>query len=136
MVREIVLTAARAALVAVLATAAACGPSEPLKVSTIQLGRSLNSDESINAFATTFKPNETIYVSAINEVAGRGTVSVRWVYAGQTISQESKDVRFTREGATSFHLQSPSAGFPEGEYRVELQVDGQSAGAREFRVAK
>jgi hypothetical protein len=125
-----------ATAIAVATLSAACGPSEPLKASTIQVGRSLNSDDSINAHTTTFKPNETVYVSVINEAAGKGAVAVRWVYAGQTISQESRDVRYTREGATAFHLQSPSAGFPEGEYRVEVQVDGQPAGARDFRVAR
>ena len=107
-----------------------------MKASTIQLGRSLNSDDSINAHTTSFKPNETIHVSVINEAAGKGNVAVRWVYNGQTISEESRDVSYTREGATAFHLQSPSAGFPEGEYRVEIQIDGQPAGARDFRVAR
>jgi hypothetical protein len=114
----------------------ACGPSEPLKVTTIQLGRSLNSDDSINQHATTFKPNETIYASAINEAAGRGTIAVRWVYAGQTVSEESKDVSYNREGATEFHMLAPSAGFPAGDYRVEVTVGGENAGIREFRVAR
>lgn len=117
-----------------MAVAVACGPGEPLKVTTIQVGRSLNSDDSIGAHTTTFKPNETIFASVINDARGKGTVSVRWVYAGQTVREEMKDVSFTREGATEFHLQSPSAGFPPGEYRVEFQVNGQPVGAREFRV--
>jgi hypothetical protein len=118
----------------VLAATAACGPREPLKVRTIQVGRSLNSDDSVGTHTTTFKPNETIYVSLINDTAGKGTVSVRWVYAGHTVREEMKDVSYTREGATEFHMQSPSGGFPPGEYRVELQVNGQSVGARDFKV--
>jgi hypothetical protein len=105
-------------------------------VTTIQLGRSLNSDDSVNQHTTTFKPNDTIFVSAINETAGAGTIAVRWVYAGQTVTQESKDVSFNREGATEFHMQPPSAGFPPGDYRVEVEVNGQPAGIREFRVVK
>ncbi len=111
-----------------LATAVACRPSEPLKVTTIQLGRSLNSDDSVAGHTTTFKPAETIYASVINLAPGTGTVSARWVYAGQTVSEETKEVSFTREGATEFHLQSPSAGFPPGDYRVEFQVNGQAVG--------
>jgi hypothetical protein len=61
---------------------------------------------------------------------------VRWLYAGQTVSQESKDVRFTRDGATAFHLQPPSAGFPEGDYRVEIELDGQPVGMRTFRIVR
>jgi hypothetical protein len=119
-----------------LAAAAACGPSEPLKVLTVQIGRTLNSDDSVGNITTTFKPNETVYAAVLLEAAGSGTVGVRWVYNGQTVSEEMKDVRLTREGAASFHIQPPSTGFPEGEYRVEFQVDGMPAGTRTFRVAR
>jgi len=119
-----------------LSVAVACGPSEPLTVTTIQVGRSLNSDDSIATHTTAFKPNETIHASLINETAGQGTVSARWVYAGQTVYEEMKDVSFNREGATEFHMPPPSGGFPPGEYRVEFQVNGQPVGAREFRVDK
>ena len=129
-------TIPRCAVIVLLALMTACGPSEPLQVTTIQVGRSLNSDDSINQHTTTFKPNETIYVAAINEAAGAGTIAVRWVFAGQTVSQESKDVSLNREGATEFHMQTPSGGFPEGDYRVEVTVNGESAGVREFRVAR
>ena len=123
-------------IVAALVAAAGCGPSEPLTITTIQVGRSLNSDDSINQHTTTFKPNETIYASAINETAGAGTIAVRWLYAGQTVNEESRDVSYTREGATAFRMQAPSAGFPEGDYRVEFQTNGEDAGTRTFRVAR
>ncbi len=128
--------AARLLLLLLAFGAVACGPGEPLKITTIQVGRSLNSDDSISGHTTTFKPDETIYTAVINEAAGAGTVSVRWVYSGQTVSEETKEVSFNREGATEFHIQTPSGGFPEGDYRVEIQVNGQPAGIREFRVAK
>ena len=128
---------ARLLLLLLAVGAVACGPDEPLKIATIQVGRSLNSDDSISGHTTTFKPDETIYTAVINETAGAGTVSVRWVYAGQTVSEETKELSFNREGATEFHLQTPSGEvLPEGDYRVEIQVDGQPAGTREFRVAK
>lgn len=117
-----------------LIAAVACGPGEPLQVTTIQVGRSLNSDDSVGAHTTTFHRNDTIFASAINDVPGKGTVSARWVYAGQTVREEKKDVSFSREGATEFHLQAPSGGFPPGEYRVEVQVNGHQVGVRAFRV--
>jgi hypothetical protein len=119
-----------------LGAAVACGPSEPLKVTTIQLGRSLNSDDSVANHTTSFHPKDTIYAALINDSAGAGTVSARWVYAGQTVSEETKKVSHNREGATEFHLQSPSAGFPPGDYRVEFQLDGKPIGTREFRVSE
>ena len=119
-----------------LGAAVACGPSEPLKVTTIQLGRSLNSDDSVASHTTSFHPRDTIYAALINDAAGAGTVSARWVYAGQTVREETKEVSHNREGATEFHLQSPSAGFPPGDYRVEFQLDGKPIGTREFRVTE
>lgn len=126
----------RLTILLALGFAAACGPSEPLKATTVQVGKSLNSDDSINAFATTFKPHDTIYAAVISTDPGKGTVGVRWVYAGQTVTQESREVSYNREGATAFHLQPPSAGFPVGDYRAEFTVNGEPAGMREFRVVE
>ena len=74
-----------------LAVAVTCGPGAPLQVTTIQVGRSLNSDDSVATHTTAFKPNETIHASVLNDTAGQGTVSARWVYAGQTVREEMKD---------------------------------------------
>ena len=38
-----------------------------------------------------------------------------------------------RPAATEFHLQN-SGGFPAGQYRVDVLVDGTLAESREFRV--
>jgi hypothetical protein len=113
---------------------AACGPSEPLRVTTIQLGRSLNPDNSVGAHTTRFKPDDTVYVSLLSDDPGYGTVAVRWLLNGQVVSEAKRDVSYTRGGAaTEFHLQN-SGGFPQGDYRVEILINGQPAGTREFRV--
>ena len=121
-----------AVVVVVAGLAAAC--SEPLKVETLQLGRSLNADNSIAEPTTTFKPNETIYVSALNASRGDGTIRVRWYYGGQMLSDRTKQVSFKGAGATEFNLQS-AGNFPPGDYSVEVEVDGQSVGKRNFTVS-
>ncbi|MGE0816115.1 MAG: hypothetical protein AB7O28_15130 [Vicinamibacterales bacterium] len=120
-----------AAALAVLA--AAC--SKPIAVDTIQLGRSLNADQSVAAQATTFKPNDTIYVAALNSSRGNGVISVKWYYGSQLLSEREKTVKFQGAGATSFNLQSAS-GFPEGDYSVEVFADGVSVGKRTFNVRR
>ena len=110
-----------------------CRPSEPLQVETLQLGRSLNPDNSVSAHTTRFKPDDTVYVSLLSEQPGSGTVTVRWLLHGQSVSEATRDVSYTRPAATEFHLQN-SGGFPPGNYRVEVLVNGQPAGSREFRV--
>jgi hypothetical protein len=124
---------ALAAALAVATIAAAC--SQPLTVDTIQLGRSLNADQSIASQTTTFKPNETIYVSALNNQRGQGTVKVRWMMGTQVLSEREKTVKFPGAGATEFHIQS-AGGFPPGDYSVEVLLDGRSVGTRKFNVAK
>ncbi len=112
----------------------ACGPSEPLRIATLQLGRSLNPDNSVGAHTTRFKPDDTVYVSLLSDDPGFGTVTVRWLLNGQVVSEATRDVSYTRAAATEFHLQN-SGGFPHGTYRVEILINGQPAGTREFRVA-
>jgi len=112
---------------------AACGPSQPLKVSTLQLGRSLNPDNSVGTHTTRFKPDDTVYVSILSDEPGYGTITVQWFLHGQRISEATREVSYTRAAATEFHLQN-SGGFPVGSYRVDVLVNGTVVGSREFRV--
>ena len=110
-----------------------CGPREPLKVATLQLGRSLNPDNSVSAHTTRFKPDDTVYVAILSDEPGYGTISVRWLLHGQLVSEAMREVSYTRAAATEFHLQN-SGGFPAGSYRVDVLINGELAGSREFRV--
>lgn len=109
--------------------------SQPLQVETLQLGRRLNADNSVAEPTTTFKPNETIYVSALNASRGEGTIRVRWYYGTQLLSDREKRVSFKGAGATEFNMQS-AGNFPPGDYSVEVDVDGKPVGKRNFTVAK
>ena len=105
----------------------------PLRVSAIQLGRALGIDNSIAVHTTTFKTNETIYVSVLTETTGSGTIVARWTLAGRTVSEQTKNVSYSGAAATEFHLQSAD-GFPPGQYMVQILVDGKPIGERDFRV--
>ena len=124
--------AGAACLLAALVTCG-CGPSEVLRVSTLQLGRSLNPDNSVGAHTTRFKPDDTVYLSILSDEPGYGTIAVQWRLNGQVVSEATRDVSYTRDAATEFHLQN-SGGFPAGTYRVDVRINGQPAGSREFRV--
>ena len=120
---------------AVVAAVALTGCSQPITVDTIQLGRSLNADQSIASQTTTFKPGETVYVSALNSARGEGTISVRWYMGQQLLSEREKRVSFQGAGATEFNISS-ATGFPIGDYSVEVIVNGASIGTRKFNVSK
>lgn len=112
-----------------------CRSGEPVRVTTIQLGRSLNPDNTVGTHTTRFKPDDTIYTSVLTTGDGRATIGVRWLYAGRVVSEPTKQVSYKGDGATEFHIQN-SGGFPAGDYVVEILVDGKPAGSRNFRVDK
>jgi hypothetical protein len=112
---------------------AGCGSGQPLRVTTIQLGRSLNPDNTVASFTTVFTPTETVYLSTVTTGVGSGRLGVRWTYNGQVIGNPEKQVATRTDVVTEFHLQSPG-GFPPGEYTAEILLNGQPAGTRTFRV--
>jgi hypothetical protein len=108
-----------------------CGSG--LRVTSIQLGRSLNSDNTIASHTTTFKPDDTIYLSVAATGAGSGTMSVRWTYAGTLVDQPQKPVSSRNIVVTEFHLRSGDR-FPPGEYAAEVFLDGKPIGKETFKV--
>ena len=122
-----------AVLVASVLVMSACGPDGPLTVDTIQLGRSLNPDNSVAAHTSVFKPNETVYVAVLTPAPGAGTIGVRWIYQGKVIDEPQRPVSYREARATEFHLVN-SGGFPPGAYSVEVFIDGKQVGSRSFKV--
>ena len=111
-----------------------CSSGEPLRVTSIQLGRGLNTDKTVTGHTTRFAPGDRIYVSVITAGAGSGEIGVRWTYAGRVVVGEpKKQVSYMDVAATEFYLES-AVGFPLGDYTVEAFLDGQPAGTREFKV--
>jgi hypothetical protein len=127
MVRQIVLAAALAAALA------ACTPSEPLLVTNIQTGTSLNSDNSVATHTMRFRPRDTMYVSVLTGDRGSGTIEVRWSLGGRVIHEAKKKVAYIKPAATDFKFETGD-GFPVGDYRVEIFVDGTSVGTRNLKV--
>ena len=123
-------------LVILLACVAGCGSDgEGLRVTSIQLGRSLNADETVGGHTTTFRPRDTVYLSVVTAGSGAGTLGVRWTFAGRVLGEPKKQVAHRDVAATGFELRS-AVGFPPGDYTAEVFLDGQPAGTRDFRVEK
>ena len=104
-------------------------------MTTLQLGKSVNSDDSVGNHATRFKSDDTVHVAALTGGPGSSTISVRWKFGGRTVKEESKDVSYHEPAATSFNLHY-AGGIPPGQYRVEIDVDGTPAGSRDFTVER
>jgi hypothetical protein len=112
-----------------------CGSNEPLRVVQVQIGRSLNSDNTVAKPAYSFRPSDTIFLSVMTAGKGSGTVSVRWTYGSRVIDEPKKQVHYTYKDstATDFRLESAS-GFPPGPYTADVFVDGKPAGTVKFHV--
>jgi len=109
----------------------------PLRVTDIDVGRSLNADKKIADKTDTFKPSDTIYVSVSTEGASPGArLAAHWTYKdGQVVKHDETTIAPTGSTATEFHIAKPS-GWPVGDYKVEVTVDGAPAGAKSFKVAR
>ena len=123
------------ALILVVAASAltGCQPGGPIRIASVQLGRALNTDNSVGAHTTQFKPNDTFYVAVLTEEPGASTLTVQWRLNGQVVSESSKDVSYMRPAATEFHLQYAGA-LPVGDYTVEILFDGKPVAARTLEV--
>jgi hypothetical protein len=110
-----------------------CGSNRTLSVTNIQLGRSVNSDNTVSGFTTTFAPDDSIHLAVLTGAAGSGTIRVRWKYGERVIDEPKKQVSYSMPAATEFRLQSPG-GFPAGDYTAEIFVNDQPVGTRPFRV--
>ena len=133
MVREKLLVTALVVSAALLVVG--CGPSGPLKVKSIQTGRSLNSDNSVGVLTQRFRPDQTMYVAVLTDGPGKGTLTAKWTYAGRSVSEDTKEVSYRDSAATEFHITN-SSGFPPGDYSVEILLDGKSIETRNLRVEK
>jgi hypothetical protein len=109
------------------------GCGKPLHVATLQLGSRLNGDNTVATHTTRFKPDDRIYAAVLTDDTGSSTIGARWTYNGQMVSQEDRKVSYKGAGATSFEFKSAS-GFPIGDYKVDILVDGQPVASRDFRV--
>jgi len=127
-VRRQITTATLICLVALIG-----GCSKSLHVGTLQLGSRLNGDNTVATHTTRFKPDDRIYAAVLTDNTGSSAIAARWTYNGQMVSEEERRVSYKGAGATAFEFKSAS-GFPIGDYKVEILVDGNPVASRDFRV--
>jgi hypothetical protein len=115
-------------------------PPAPFRVTGAQLGKGIQPDNTVLAATTTFGPKDTIYLSVTSEgMAPQATLATRWTFGPKDVlvHEESKSVSPPSEKPTrtEFHISKPS-GWPAGDYKVVLTVDGQPSQTQTFTVSK
>ncbi|MBB1087264.1 hypothetical protein H4F99_02040 [Lysobacter sp. SG-8] len=111
----------------------------PAEVTGVELGSSVGADMRVASPSTSFAPGDTIH-AAVSTMTGDPTASVpatlgvKWTYGGDTVvHEETQQVNLTGKGVTSFQISKPD-GWPTGQYKVEVSLDGKVVQTREFEV--
>lgn len=108
--------------------------AESLHVNGIETGKGLNADKTIKDDAHDFGVRDTIYTSVKTEGAGTGKLTAKWTYqGGKVVKEDSQDISPTGDAYTEFHIMKASA-WPKGDYKVEILLNGVSAGTKDFTV--
>jgi hypothetical protein len=118
-------------------TTGTTGTGVGVRVSQIDMGRSLNADKKINDNTESFKPNDTIYASiATAGSAATATLKARWTYQdGQVVNESTQAIAPAGDARTEFHISKPD-GWPTGKYKLEVFLNGSSAATKDFEVAR
>ena len=139
-----VRTRAQAALLIVVSLGpAACSRPAPsgdaatqaVRVTDVNLGRSLNADKTVGDNTESFRPADTIYASVVTDGSSpSATLKARWTYQdGQVVDESVQTIAPTGKATTEFHISKPD-GWPAGKYKVEVSLNGVSADTKDFEV--
>lgn len=106
-----------------------------VRVTGIDIGRSLAADKGIADKTSAFRPSDTIYVSVETDgTSPQATLLTRWTYQdGQVVKELSETIAPTGRMRTEFHIVKPD-GWPAGKYAVAVLLNGAAAGSKDFEV--
>lgn len=114
-------------------TAPAPAPA-PVAVAVVDLGSAVGPDQKITTATTAFTPKDTIYASVATTGSGTATLDAKWTYQdGQTVKDDSKSIAPAGPADTAFSISKPD-GWPAGNYKVEISLNGTSVATRDFSV--
>ena len=117
-------------------SAAPPAPQSGVRVAAMSLGRTIAADKTVVDQTDSFRPADTIYLSVRTEGgATEARLSARWTYEdGQLVDESTQSLAPAGSAVTEFHLSKPD-GWPAGRYKVEVSLNGSSAGHKEFKVS-
>ena len=108
----------------------------PVHVTDVSTGKGLTADKNLVTATSDFGVCDTIYVVVKTEGAATSAkLDAKWTYNGkQTVNESTQNIAPTGpEARNEFHIQKASA-WPKGAYKVEVMLDGASAGSKDFTI--
>jgi len=128
----------------VSAPAPAPAPAPPpapaaLSVSGVTLGNAIGPDKKVTKELDTFGKHDTIYASVATTGTSTGAkLEAHWTYEGKSGSKPVKDdsqtIAPTGDAVSEFDV-SKANGWPAGDYKVEILLDGKSVATKTFKVS-
>lgn len=108
-------------------------PATSLIVSSVDLGNAVGADHKVTKPGTSFAKADTIHASVATDGSKASTVTARWTFQdGQVVHTEDKSVPSGPQ-VTDFSISKPD-GWPAGDYKLEVLVDGNVAQTKDFTV--
>ena len=106
-----------------------------VSVTSVDLGTAVGPDQKVTSPTTTFGPKDTIYAAvSTTGNATNATLGAKWTYQdGQTVNDSSQTIAPTGPAVTTFHISKPD-GWPAGNYKVEISLDGKQVSSKDFTV--
>jgi hypothetical protein len=110
-------------------------PAPAVTVTDVSLGKSVGSDKKIQNPTDTFSPKDTIFAAVSTDgSAPSSTIAVKWTFGdGQTVKEDSRTIAPTGPAVTEFSIQKPK-GWPKGNYKIDVTVDGKPGPSKSFTV--
>ena len=110
-------------------------PAQGVSVTSVDLGTAVGADQKVTSPTTTFSPKDTIYAAvATTGNAANATLGAKWTYQdGQTVNDSSQTIAPAGPAVTTFHISKPD-GWPAGNYKVEISLDGNMVSSKDFTV--
>ena len=109
--------------------------TQNVRVTDVSLGRTLNADKTVGDSTSSFRPVDTIYASVVTEgSASSAALKARWTYQdGQLVDESVRTIAPAGKATTEFHISKPD-GLPTGKYKIEVSLNGASAGTKNFEI--
>ena len=118
-----------------VAEAPTSAPAPSVSVTDLSVGKALGPDKKVQSATDTFSPKDTIYAAvSTTGAASNATLGAKWTYQdGQTVNDSSQTIAPTGPAVTTFHISKPD-GWPAGNYKVEISLNGTSVATKDFSV--
>lgn len=107
----------------------------PIHVTDVSTGKGLTADKNLVTSTSDFGVRDTVYVLVKTDGASSSSkLDAKWTYNGKTVKEDTQNIAPTGgEARNEFHIAKATA-WPKGDYKVEIILDGTSAGSKDFKI--